>query len=98
MEVVMKTFRCQVIDKAESFGMSRDDAIAFYESILDIMRDILKTKESLTIRGFGTLRVKEIKSRIVKSTIINNGEPTRTKTQKNVKFKIADKLKAFLNS
>jgi len=93
----MKSFRCQVIEKAEAFGLKKSEATALYQAIMLIMQDTLRIKGVLTLRNFGTFRVKKVKSRIIQSRIINDGKPTKTKSQKNVKFKASDNLKRFLN-
>jgi nucleoid DNA-binding protein len=94
----MISFRTQAIEKIQSYGLTNEKAIGLYNTLIVLMKDFLKINGELTLRNFGVFKVKQIKSRIVKSSIINNGNPTTTKEVLNIKFKISDAFKSFLNS
>jgi nucleoid DNA-binding protein len=94
----MKTFRTQIIERIEQYGLSHAKAVKIYNAILDVMVRAIVSRKALLIRNFGTFKVKRSKSKIVCSSVINNGKPTKTRSLNYIRFKTSSNLKTLLNS
>jgi nucleoid DNA-binding protein len=93
----MKSIRLQIIEKLMRNGMAQKTAVKSYNDLIQILRYTLRTNGYISLRGFGTFRVKTTKPRVITSRIINNGTPTMTKERPNIKFKASKSMKRFLN-
>lgn len=69
---------------SERTGLSRADATAALEALLEIMRDSLQQGEAITLRGFGTFRLKYQRPR--KGRVIRTGQTVTVPSRLRVSF------------
>ena len=88
--------KADLVDKIHAnTGLTRDEAFAYLETILETIKKTLETAEDLKITGFGSFVVKEKKSRNARN--LQTGEPITIAARKVLTFKASTVLKATIN-
>lgn len=75
-------------------GMSRDEAAGYVDQLIQILMEGLQRDGKVTIKHFGSFRLKQTRSRRVK---LPSGAWTRSRSGWRVQFLPAISLKAALN-
>jgi integration host factor subunit alpha len=76
-------------------GLTKDEAFAHLETILEIIKKTLETAETVKITGFGNFIVKQKKSR--KGRNPQTGKPIMINARKVLTFKPSPVLKHRIN-
>jgi integration host factor subunit alpha len=76
-------------------GLTRDEAFAYLETILETIKKTLETAETVKVTGFGSFIVKEKNSR--KGRNLQTGEPITITARKILTFKPSPVLKSRIN-
>jgi integration host factor subunit alpha len=76
-------------------GLTRDEAFAYLETILETIKKTLETPETVKISGFGSFVVKEKNSRRGRNP--QTGEPITITARKILTFKTSPVLKKRIN-
>jgi integration host factor subunit alpha len=76
-------------------GLTRDEAFAYLETILETIKKTLETAEGVKITGFGSFAVRKKKSR--KGRNPQTGESITIEARKILTFKPSAKLKTAIN-
>jgi integration host factor subunit alpha len=88
--------KADLVDKIHAnTGLTRDEAFAYLETILETIKKTLETAETVKITGFGSFVVKEKKSRNARN--LQTGEPITIAARKILTFKASTVLKAAIN-
>ena len=88
--------KADLVDKIHAnTGLTRDEAFAYLETILETIKKTLETAETVKITGFGSFVVKEKKSRNARN--LQTGEPITISARKILTFKASTVLKAAIN-
>ena len=88
--------KTDLVDKIHAnTGLTRDEAFAYLETILETIKKTLETAEDLKITGFGSFVVKEKKSRNARN--LQTGEPITIAARKILTFKASTVLKSAIN-
>jgi integration host factor subunit alpha len=88
--------KADIVDKIHAnTGLTRDEAFAYLETILETIKKTLETAETVKITGFGSFVVKEKKSRNARN--LQTGEPITIAARKILTFKASTVLKAAIN-
>jgi DNA-binding protein HU-beta len=88
--------KATLIDKiAGDVGITKNDAAAVVESLIEGITDALKENERVTLVGFGTWGVTRRRARTGRNP--QTGEEIRIKAKKAVRFKAGKPLEAVLN-
>jgi integration host factor subunit alpha len=88
--------KADLVDKIHAnTGLTKDEAFAYLETILETIKKTLETAETVKITGFGSFVVKEKNSR--KGRNPQTGEPLTITARKVLTFKPSPVLKASLN-
>ena len=88
--------KADLVDKIHAnTGLTRDEAFAYLETILETIKKTLETAETVKISGFGSFVVKEKKSR--KGRNPQTGEPITITARKILAFKPSPVLKNRIN-
>jgi integration host factor subunit alpha len=88
--------KADLVDKIHAnTGLTRDEAFAYLETILETIKKTLETAETVKIPGFGSFVVKEKKSRNALNP--QTGEPITISARKILTFKASTVLKAAIN-
>lgn len=77
-------------------GLHRSSAIAAVNGVLDAITTSLKLGKDVTLRGFATLKVKNVAEKIGRNVGANT--PVTIPAHRTVKFKISNELKNALNN
>ena len=76
-------------------GLTKDEAFACLETVLETIKKTLETAEIVKITGFGSFVVKKKKSRNARN--LQTGEPITIAARKMLTFKASTVLKAAVN-
>jgi integration host factor subunit alpha len=76
-------------------GLTKDEAFAYLETILETIKKTLETAETLKITGFGSFVVRKKKSRRGRNPL--TGEPITITARKVLTFKPSILLKNTIN-
>ena len=76
-------------------GLTKDEAFAYLETILETIKKTLETAEGVKITGFGSFIVKEKKSRNARN--LQTGEPITITARRIVTFKPSTLLRQAVN-
>jgi len=76
-------------------GLTKDEAFACLETVLETIKKTLETAEIVKITGFGSFVVKKKKSRNARN--LQTGEPITIAARKILTFKASTVLKAAIN-
>ena len=88
--------KAALVDKIyANTGLTRDEAFAYLETILETIKKSLETAETVKITGFGSFVVKEKKSRKGRNPL--TGEPITITARKVLTFKASPVLKNRTN-
>ncbi|HEX2769566.1 MAG TPA: integration host factor subunit alpha [Geobacteraceae bacterium] len=88
--------KADLVDKIHANnGLTKDEAFAYLETILETIKKTLETAETVKITGFGSFVVKEKKSR--KGRNPQTGEPITITARKVLTFKPSTVLKSAIN-
>ena len=88
--------KADLVDKIHAnTGLTRDEAFAYLETILETIKKTLETAETVKIPGFGSFVVKEKKSRNARN--LQTGEPITIAARKILTFKASTVLKSAIN-
>lgn len=79
-------------ETAISCGITRDCARLAIEQFFDVVKDIIKSGNSLEVRGFGTFSPKTCSPRLGRN--LQTGELIPLATRKSMNFKFSSELKA----
>ncbi|MCL2208389.1 MAG: HU family DNA-binding protein [Fibromonadales bacterium] len=79
-------------ETAISCGVTRDCARVSIEQFFDVVKDFIKSGNSLEIRGFGTFSPKTCNSRLGRN--LKTGELIPLASSKSMSFKFSSELKA----
>ena len=86
--------KAQLIEAVAQNTNTKKEAQTAVETILDSIKNSLKSKEDVTISGFGTFKVKVTKPRTGRNP--KTGETIQIPSKKKVAFKAAKDLKSIL--
>jgi integration host factor subunit alpha len=88
--------KADLVDKIHAnTGLTKDEAFTYLETILESIKKTLETAETVKVTGFGSLVVKEKKSR--KGRNPQTGEPITITERKILTFKPSPVLKNRIN-
>jgi integration host factor subunit alpha len=88
--------KADLVDKIHAnTGLTRDEAFAYLETILETIKKTLETAETVKISGFGSFVVKEKKSRNARN--LQTGEPITIAARKILTLKASTVLKSAIN-
>ena len=88
--------KADLVDKIHAnTGLTRDEAFAYLETILETIKKTLETAETVKISGFGSFVVKEKNSR--KGRNPQTSEPIMITARKILTFKPSPVLKNRIN-
>ena len=88
--------KADLVDKIHANnGLTKDDAFAYLETILETIKKILETAEGVKITGFRSFAVRKKKSR--KGRNPQTGESITIEARKILTFKPSAKLKTAIN-
>jgi len=88
--------KADLVDKIHAnTGLTRDEAFAYLETILETIKKTLETAETVKISGFGCFVVRKKKSR--KGRNPQTGEPITITARKILAFKPSPVLKNRIN-
>lgn len=76
---------------AKKCGMYSDQMENFIGKFTDVMIELLASGETITIQGFGTFKVTEVKEHLGRN--IRTGEPIKLPTMKSARFTASKALK-----
>ncbi len=76
-------------------GFTRSTSLQVVDNILDILSESFTRGESVFLRGFGTLAVKDMQPR--RGRDLNAGKDIVIPSQRTVRFRISPTLKKQLN-
>ena len=89
--------KADLVDKIHAnTGLTKDEAFAYLETILETIKKTLETAETVKITGFGSFVVKEKNSR--KGRNPQNGEPIMITARKILTFKPSTLLRQAINT
>ncbi len=86
--------KAQLIEVVAKKTCTKKEAQMAVEALLEAIKNSLKKKESVTIAGFGTFKVKERKARTGRNP--KTGETIQIPAKKTVGFRASKELKAIL--
>ncbi|MCD6583799.1 MAG: HU family DNA-binding protein [Candidatus Omnitrophica bacterium] len=86
--------KAQLIEAVAKKTNTKKEAQMAVEALLEAIKNSLKKKESVTIAGFGTFKVKERKARTGRNP--KTGETIQIPAKKTVGFRASKELKAIL--
>jgi integration host factor subunit alpha len=88
--------KADLVDKIHAnTGLTKDEAFAYLETVLETIKKTLETADTVKITGFGSFVVKKKNSR--KGRNPQTGEPITITARKVLTFKPSPVLKASLN-
>jgi integration host factor subunit alpha len=88
--------KSDLVDKIHAnSGLTKDEAFAYLETILETIKKTLETAETVKITGFGSFVVNKKNSR--KGRNPQTGEPITITARKVLTFKPSTVLKSSLN-
>ena len=88
--------KADLVDKIHSnTGLTKDEAFAYLETILETIKKSLETAATVKITGFGSFVVKEKNSRRGRNP--QTGEPITITARKVLTFKPSPVLKSTIN-
>jgi integration host factor subunit alpha len=88
--------KADLVDKIHAnTGLTKDEAFAYLETILETIKKTLETAEGVKITGFGSFIVKEKKSRNARN--LQTGEPITITARRIVTFKPSTLLRQAVN-
>lgn len=76
---------------ANSTGLTKKDTAHVVDQLIDAVKDALCEGRHIEIRGFGTFKVKQRKSRIARNP--RTGDPVQLPPRKVAVFKVSKELK-----
>jgi integration host factor subunit alpha len=77
-------------------GLTKDEAFAYLETILETIKKTLETAETVKISGFGSFAVRKKKSRKGRNPL--TGEPITITARKVLTFKPSTLLRKAVNN
>lgn len=77
-------------------GLLRSSAITAVNGVIEAITNSLKSGEDVTLRGFATLKVKNVAEKIGRN--IGANTPIKIPAHKTVKLVLSQELKTTLNS
>jgi nucleoid DNA-binding protein len=86
--------KAQLIERVAEKTCTKKEAQQAVEATLEAIKWSLKKKESVTIAGFGTFKVKERKARTGRNP--KTGETIQIPAKKTIGFRASKELKAIL--
>ena len=89
--------KAELVDKIHSnTGLTKDEAFAYMETILETIKKTLETAETVKITGFGSFVVKKKENR--KGRNPQTGEPITINARKILTFKPSTLLRQAINT
>jgi len=89
--------KAELVDKIHSnTGLTKDEAFAYMETILETIKKTLETAETVKITGFGSFVVKKKENR--KGRNPQTGEPITITARKILTFKPSTLLRQAINT
>jgi integration host factor subunit alpha len=89
--------KADLVDKIHAnTGLTKDEAFAYLETILETIKKTLETAETVKITGFGSLVVKKKENR--KGRNPQTGEPITITARKILTFKPSTLLRQAINT
>lgn len=87
--------KCEFVNEVNNrSGLSKKDCKLCLDAILEVIKDVLKTGDSLTLSNFGKFRVSEIKSKPMYN--FKTGTTEVVEGRKTPSFKASDSLKEII--
>ena len=86
--------KAQLVGKIAEQTTTKKQAQDLVDTVLNSIRDSLKSKEDVAISGFGTFRVKQTKARMGRNP--KTGETIQIPAKKKIAFRASKDLKAVL--
>ena len=77
-------------------GLHRSSAITAVNGMLDAITTALRAGNDVTLRGFATLKVKNVAEKMGRN--INTNSPVRIPAHKTVKLSLSNQFKSALNN
>jgi len=89
--------KAELVDRIHSnTGLTKDEAFAYMETILETIKKTLETAETVKITGFGSFVVKKKENR--KGRNPQTGEPITINARKILTFKPSTLLRQAINT